>query len=176
VGTDELHYTVTERDYADGMTAMLESFDFGRRAVLVWRLLGSFTAVVALLWWFLFALDSQARSAAVALAFSVAALFAVFWAKSIVKGSYRRRLAKMAKRDSLVPAGPYRASITVDGLQEESAAASIVVPWSSVERIVETDRAHVVKAGGQVLIFPKQPDPGAVAAFVGEIRSRANLT
>jgi hypothetical protein len=175
MGTQELHYTVTDRDYVDGMAAVLDTFDFGRRAVRNLRLYGVFLAVVALLWWFGFALDPGLLSVVLAIACTVGAVVVVARAKLIVEWSDRRRLVKIARRDALVPVGPYRARITEDGLHEESAAASVMVAWSSVERVVETDRAQVVKAGGQVVVLPKQPDPGATASFASEIRSRAKL-
>jgi hypothetical protein len=175
MGTQELHYTLTDRDYVDGMAAVLDTFDFGRRAVRNVRLYGVFLAVMALLCWFVFFLAPDFLSVVLAIACTVGAVVVVARAKPIVTWSYRRRLAKIAKRDAPWPLGPYRARISEDGLQEKSTAASVVVAWSSVERVVETDRAHVVKAGGQVVVLPKQPDPGAVASFVSEIRSRANL-
>lgn len=173
MSTEQLRYNLSERTAIEGMVALFGTMNLGRRHVGQIRILGFASLVGAAASWFL--IGDRSLAILLAMWLAVFGLFFVVFARPYVDWWYQRRLGKLAKRDGLGSTlGAHVATITADGLQEESTGKTIFVAWGQFVDFIETDHVHVLVLDGfSCFIIPKKPDPEAASAFIAEIRERA---
>ena len=165
-----LRFRISPEEYTEGLMAIHETSDLGRRMIRNIRFIvgGTFTAMaVALVW-----LDAP-RLAAVYAAIGVPC---IIFARHLARAVYKRGLVRTTRKHGVSIKGPWTTAITDEGLMADSEAATTTIKWAQVESVTEIDRLYLLGIGGdQYVMIPKQPDSAAAAAFISEVRERSTL-
>lgn len=164
-----LRFRVSTEEYIEGLMAIYETTDLGRRMIRNIRFLG----------WFLLALAGALiwlGAPGLAGVYAAIGISSILLARRLARALYRRGLVGTTRKHGVGIKGPWTTEITDEGLMADSEAATTTIKWSQLESITEIDRLYLLGIGGeQYVMIPKTPDAGAAAAFISEVRERSTL-
>ena len=164
-----LRFRVSTEEYIDGLMAIDQTTDLGRRMIRNISVLG----------WILLAMTAGGLvwlgAPGLAGVYAAIGISSVLLARRLARALYRRGLVRTTRKHGVGIKGPWTTAITDEALMADSEAATTTIKWSQLESITEIDRLYLLGIGGeQYVMIPKTPDAEAAAAFISEVRERSN--